>query len=356
MDELRRDWQSLDTTPSLLTSYAWHRATAQHLIADPTELWLCRIANAANQPLAIIPVHATRMAIGEFGFRNTLSLDWNAHFPLFDFPVAVGADPEVVAQALAAAFRTHPYPWQVIYWGRVLATSNAARIASAMPTARTLIEDAEPCHILDVHQEQDETGLPRPYTFASKNLKALLTQGRNRLAKLGPLQIRKSPPTQDTEAFLAEFLRVEGAGWKGDAGTAASFSPPFVALMRALVASADPAIQAEMVLLYCGEDAVAAQFCITAGRTVFMSKQGYDERFARMHPGHVLTSMLLAEGKLNDHLDVVNFISGMAWRQPYRPLELPTLDIVLFRSRPQRDWTLLRRAASRAKRKLLNKD
>ena len=353
LEQLRPDWQAIDPSPSLLTSYGWHRATAEHLIADHSRLWFCRIANAANQPIAIVPAHTTRMAVGEFGFRNVMSLDWNAHFPLFDFPLAADADAYGVASAILKAFRDHPYPWQVIYWGRVLADSNAARIARAMDPRLTLLEEAEPCHLFDVRSEADETGTPVRYQFASKNLRSILTQGRNRLQKLGPVKLKSSKTTQDTEAFLAEFLRVEAAGWKGATGTATHFSPSFIALMRTLIASREPGLQADMVLLFSGEEAIAAQFCITSGRTTYLSKQGYDERFAKTHPGHVLTSMLLNESKLGDRLDYLSGISGAAWRKPYRPIDLPTIDLVIFRSLRQRQWTLLRRAASRAKRKLL---
>ncbi len=342
----------MSTEASLFARYTWHWAIAQHLLDDPTQAWFCRFADPTGRALAIVPAYT---AVGDFGFRPAISLGWDAQLILSDFPMAPEADPQAIAGALIAAFRSHPYPWQVISWGRVLADSNAARIARALNPGLTLFEPTEPCHIFDTTHGTDANGAVKSFTVISKGLRAAVRQGLRNLKELGPVHLKTAKSEHDLDGFLAEFLRVEAAGWKGAAGTAVAFLPRFEDLMRTLLRADEPDVQADIALLYCGPDAVAAQFRIVVGPVIYLYKSGYDERFESMQPGHVMKLMMLNEAIADHRLDSLSMVSGPEWVKAWRPIELPTLDVLIFRSRLLRTRILLRRAASRVKTALLKK-
>jgi len=100
-------------------------------------------------------------------------------------------------------------------------------------------------------------------------------------------------------AALADFLRLEEAGWKGRAGTAAALSPS----IRTLLEEAVPALardgKAEITRLMLAGRAIAALIVLRSGDTAWCWKIAYDEHHARASPGVQLvlqaTRALLAE-------------------------------------------------------------
>jgi CelD/BcsL family acetyltransferase involved in cellulose biosynthesis len=137
-----------------------------------------------------------------------------------------------------------------------------------------------------------ERALPR------KKLKELGRQLR-RLGDDGAVawDIARDPAA--ISAALADFLRLEEAGWKGRAGTAAAVSPS----IRALLEEAVPALaregKAEITRLMLAGRAVTALIVLRSGDTAWCWKIAYDEQHARASPGVQLmlqaTQALLAE-------------------------------------------------------------
>ena len=98
---------------------------------------------------------------------------------------------------------------------------------------------------------------------------------------------------------LADFLTLEGAGWKGRAGTAAARNPSLRAFLEAAVAALAREGKAEIIRLLLAGRAIAALVVLRSGDTAWCWKIAYDEQHARASPGVQLmleaTKALLAE-------------------------------------------------------------
>jgi len=107
--------------------------------------------------------------------------------------------------------------------------------------------------------------------------------GRDHQAEL---QIVVAP--RDLEAELADGFRVEGSGWKGEAGTAILSRPEtetfYTEIARAFAARGE--LRFSRIVL--DGETVAFDFNILHGDRLHLLKTGYDERFRRLAPGLVM--------------------------------------------------------------------
>jgi CelD/BcsL family acetyltransferase involved in cellulose biosynthesis len=137
-----------------------------------------------------------------------------------------------------------------------------------------------------------ERALPR------KKLKELGRQLR-RLGDDGGVAWDVARDAAAISTALADFLRLEEAGWKGRAGTAAALSPSIRALLEGAVSALACEGKAEITRLLLAGRAIAALIVLRSGDTAWCWKIAYDERHARASPGVQLmmqaTEALLAE-------------------------------------------------------------
>ena len=85
-----------------------------------------------------------------------------------------------------------------------------------------------------------------------------------------------------------EFLRLEGAGWKGAAGTALASSPERAAFFRAMCRAAAAAGRLQILSLEGGGRTVAMQCNLVDRWMLFGFKVAYDHELARFSPGSLL--------------------------------------------------------------------
>lgn len=90
--------------------------------------------------------------------------------------------------------------------------------------------------------------------------------------------------SQDPQA-PAEFLRLEGSGWKGRRGTALASKSGHADFFLALCDSFAAKGGLQLLRLGSERDTVAMSCNLTAGNVLFCFKLAYDERFRRSAPG-----------------------------------------------------------------------
>lgn len=116
-----------------------------------------------------------------------------------------------------------------------------------------------------------------------------LRRARRHAEKLGPVRYEiRAPAPGEVEALLDDFLRVEGASWKGKNGTALATDPVQGAFYRRYAAAASRAGALRLAFLWVGERIAAAQLAVETDRRYWLLKIGYDEAFARCSPGLLL--------------------------------------------------------------------
>lgn len=123
--------------------------------------------------------------------------------------------------------------------------------------------------------------------MSAKKRKELRRQN-NRLAEEGALAFERVEGAEDIAEWTAEFLALEAAGWKGEAGSALASAPDTAALFTEALAGAAAAGRLERLALRLDGRAIAmlANFITAPG--AYSYKTAFDEAYARFSPGMLL--------------------------------------------------------------------
>lgn len=124
-------------------------------------------------------------------------------------------------------------------------------------------------------------------SMSAKKRKELRRQ-HNRLAEEGALAFERIEGSDGVAEWTAEFLALEAAGWKGEAGSALACAPDTRALFEAALAGAAAAGRLERLALRLDGRAIAmlANFITAPG--AYSYKTAFDEAYARFSPGMLL--------------------------------------------------------------------
>jgi endonuclease/exonuclease/phosphatase (EEP) superfamily protein YafD len=90
------------------------------------------------------------------------------------------------------------------------------------------------------------------------------------------------------EAAIAEYARLEAAGWKGKSGTALAPENLQGQFYRQALARACRRGQGEIHRYCLGDSAVAMDLCLRDGATLIVLKTAYDEAFAKFSPASLM--------------------------------------------------------------------
>ena len=324
LEQLRDDWVGLHDGADLYARFEWNQAVAKHLIPATSQLLYCRIGRPDGRVAAIVPAIVARVDTPPFGKRLVLTMGQHPHLSLRDFPLARDADPSAVGAALMAACGELPQRWVAVWWPRILAASNAARVACALAGPAAQLRAGSPCNTIDTSQpRKPRSNLRRP---------------QKRLAEIGPTAVRLARESGKVEAFFGEFLRIEASGWKGATGTQTAIAhlPEARAFYAELLAQHGPGFEADIALLYCGDRAIAGEFLLTASRWQHVYKIGYDEAYREYSPGQLLLEDVLHRACARGSTDRVSLVSSQRWHENWKPLSEQTMEVLAFRE-PWRD-------------------
>lgn len=124
-------------------------------------------------------------------------------------------------------------------------------------------------------------------SMSAKKRKELRRQ-HNRLAEEGTLAFERLEGEAGLAEWTREFLALEAAGWKGEAGSALASAPDTAALFTQSLSGAAAAGRLERLALRLDGRAIAmlANFITPPGAYSF--KTAFDEAYARFSPGMLL--------------------------------------------------------------------
>ncbi len=134
------------------------------------------------------------------------------------------------------------------------------------------------------------------------------------------------------EAFrsdlLADFFRVEAAGWKGQAGSAIACHPQRIAFYTALARRLADRGWLEWNLARFDGRVVAAHFGVRFASSLVLPKGGFDEQFGHFAPGNLLFWEVFARA-FTDATEEVNFLTDKPWMQIWKMHDSTYQDYVL---------------------------
>jgi CelD/BcsL family acetyltransferase involved in cellulose biosynthesis len=129
------------------------------------------------------------------------------------------------------------------------------------------------------------------HAIAPKQRKELARKSR-RLQDLGPVAFTRADGADAVTGTLAEFFRLEAAGWKGRAGTAAADDPRIRQFVTQAVTELAAQDRAMAYRLSIGPETIAACVALRSGQSAWGWKIAYDETYARFSPGAQLLTRL----------------------------------------------------------------
>jgi CelD/BcsL family acetyltransferase involved in cellulose biosynthesis len=98
----------------------------------------------------------------------------------------------------------------------------------------------------------------------------------------------------DSQA-LERFYTLECSGWKGRQGTAIASRPSTRSFYDRIARGAQPFDYLCLHILELGQETLAACLGLTYGGKYFFLKPAYDERYAKLGPGHLLINAVLRD-------------------------------------------------------------
>jgi CelD/BcsL family acetyltransferase involved in cellulose biosynthesis len=119
----------------------------------------------------------------------------------------------------------------------------------------------------------------------SKSRRQNVRRTRRRLADHGEITVETSDGTTGLEADLAEFLRLEGSGWKVHKGTAVRANANTQRFYEEVAAWAASMGLLRLTFMRVGGHAVAVEYMLDDGAHRYGLKLGYDHEYARYGPG-----------------------------------------------------------------------
>ena len=209
-------------------------------------------------------------------------------------------------------------------------------VPKSSPLATTLVDLAR----ADGFSVAFHRGLRSPYfDLDSPALSAKFRANLRRCAKhLDALRYERI--TRYDRAALDEGLAIEGAGWKGERGTAIGCDAERRAFYLALVRSLAPQGKVEMEFLSVGGKRIAFGIGMEDGATHYQLKIGVDPAFHAHSPGHLLIERIAADARARGlkRFDFLGWDQG--WKRKWTELAIEHTTPVLYR--PSARGVLLR--------------
>jgi CelD/BcsL family acetyltransferase involved in cellulose biosynthesis len=111
---------------------------------------------------------------------------------------------------------------------------------------------------------------------------------------------------------LERFYALESSGWKGKQGTAIACARETRQFYDEIAAAAAQGGYLSLDFLVLNETPIAANFALAMKGRYFLAKAGYDERYHRQSPGHLLVYEILSESEKRAWHEL-DFVGPATW-------------------------------------------
>jgi CelD/BcsL family acetyltransferase involved in cellulose biosynthesis len=302
LTQLWRPWDELAATP--MQHSAWLRAWLASFQAayDPCVV----VVGPIERPRAIAPLAVPRAGSGR--------LEWMSVRELGE-PVGAlsNGDPQSVAELGHALIELG----EPLLLQRLRAHSALASALRSQASRRAIVYErpSNPYSYVDLDLSWAE-----PEAHVSTSRRKDLRRKRRAAEKLGPLVFEEFKATpRDVDSLLDEALRIEASGWKGRAGTALVHDRERAAFYRVYLRHAAVGGFVRIFFLRIGDRRVAMQVHAEFAKRLWQIKVGYDDAFARVSPGMLLTLEIIGAAA-REGLEGLEFLGSVEpWTSTWSP-------------------------------------
>ena len=305
-------WRELlvDHPPrSVFQTAEWAEAMAEEAHGERAR-WV--VAEDDEGPLAVLPFELRERRQGPVRLR-VLGNERTS-----DGLVADRAHPTEVRSGLLAAMAASGEPVDMVTLGGLRDGRGFTRLATAA-TQGLAAEDRYGGHsVITTVKPYDEW-----LDAAGRNLRTGLRKARNRFERRGEMTVTvATAPDEVAEAF-AEFVAIEGSGWKAGSGALANKPVDHARMHRFLLGGAKAGCVSVRTLRLDGRPA-ASQLTGVTGNTLELLKVAYDDELSDLSPSNILMADLVRD--CCERIDVasIDLVTNQPWHTRWHAEVYPT--------------------------------
>jgi CelD/BcsL family acetyltransferase involved in cellulose biosynthesis len=289
-------------------THAWQMACVRYLFGHPESVYYVSFFSH-GRAIAIFPLRRVNRSVGRVALW-LWELPTHPHISLAEPLIAPDADvPQLIGLLLEVFERRINLPWHALHLPGMV---DDAMTASALRNADwplTRIEKMGESMHFDCHNL--ETAMRNCSSTFRRNLR----RQRKKLEQRGTVTLTLARQGQALQEAFADFLRLEGSGWKGEAGrgSAICLHPELAGFYGELRDGFGWEDNCLIALLKLDGVAIAAQFCLLAGSTLSIQKIAYDEAWHAEAPGQQLMHDMLGYACANPAITRVSLLTAPLW-------------------------------------------
>lgn len=329
---LARDWNLLSENlrhERFFHYHGWWKSYLSALDREPDTVSVF-VVRRDDQPVAIIPLKRSRRRWFGLNVRQWV-LPEHSHLPLSDILCSREVGVAEVIAALADALRQDGAGgWDVLGFTGVLEESPLAEFVT-QARCRAVSSLLKTCDYLACSGAYEDITAK-----FSRNFRSNLTKARNKLAREKEVEFRSVIEQPDLDRCFAEFVEIEGSGWKGKrgTGTAIKLHPDLMQFYQSLIdeLGADGAVMINS--LKVSDKPIASQFCVKDDDTLYVLKLAYDEDWSHVAPGNMLLERVIEKGIQEKEFRYLNLVGAPPWFKDWRPESQRVYSIRLFNATP----------------------
>ena len=205
--------------------------------------------------------------------------------------------------------REMPY-FLFVRWQCILENGWARTIAPSQDSFRTTHDSK----FLNFHR-----GAEAFFGSYSSKFKTGLLKKIRKISELGALRLEVVSNALELPAAFERLLNIEDSGWKGENGSSIRKQPGRQNYYRYLLEHYGRIGVCRIILLFLGETAIAAQFCIEIGEYLYILKIGFEEAYGEFSPGALLLYKSVYYHSENTPVRTISFVTGSEWIDRWHP-------------------------------------
>lgn len=325
-EAVRNDWQALaDCLQGLHFAQCpqWAEAYLSYLAPRPHDLcWVTARRDGALQ--AVLPLERTTKGLGWFGVRELHTLVHD-HMTLADIVADPADAPSLWPALMAWLQREAPVGWDRLTLPQLAEESTLAQSLALHPAPGQVSMVVDGSAWLDCDRSYEAL-----LKAATSKHRSNLSRGARRAKEMGALRYEVHTQPEALEAAFAQFMAVEGSGWKGQQGTAINCDPTLVAFYQQLVRSFGVAQQCEIDLLWLDDKVIASGLWFKTGGCLYLQKVAYLEELSAVSPGTLLMAEALERTCADPSMRRLSVITRCTWADGWRTTVMPVWRHVVY--------------------------
>jgi hypothetical protein len=305
----RLAWEAPQALPTL--SPAWIDAFLRHRLAED-ERWLCIFAYLGDILIGVMPIIVAPHPI--FGKKRPLLRTPHDSFATSSGDIALSPTHAKAALQALLSQLDHEVPGHLGVELRAVRQNSPIWAAlQSIPRGYMFKTGLEASYsVIDVQGNFPD------YLSKLGNLRRNLVRYRKRLSEKGSVSVELRKGDDVDEEFLAAFLKLEAAGWKGRNGTAILSDSNQTEFYSTLIRNLIKHGRCEWHILRVDSRVIAAGIGVQCRGALMLPKIAYDEEFSDCMPGNLLSEEVIKDAFERPDVTEINHMSNASWHNSWR--------------------------------------